>query len=604
MLKIATSRCLRPNGLHLRAFHTRHASQGVRLNWTRIALFTSTATSVAALAVWCVQSNVVHNDTAVSAPPSTSTPEAVPRDSNVNSTGVDENGSIQAIVWGSNRLNILDPNAPGVEVVQHPTNVKWLENVALRDLVLHERHAACVDARGDVYQWGDGFFGSTPTSDAEAKSPKATLRGKDIVKLQLTESRVYALSSSGKVYVFAANEEQQKRRSESTDSSWWGLCSLLGVSQSTIDFVELSPKEKLKWREYFTTIAAGRGHLLALTSAGRTFSHPVDRDANSHGQLGLRKVDLPAVPHDASPASATVARVTVDLIPKSIADPYAKASSHSRTALSSGTSQHLNMIHDKDIRFSDSLFEIPALRGVKVKQITAGSRSSYVNTDEGRVLSWGANEFGQLGLGSGITLDTITVPTEVILTRNVPVSVRTKCLGISAGGDMAFFVADRTGSDLPRYVDILSCGNGQWGGLGTNLYTTAQANPVRVRSVSGLVEYDEKSRGLAPIVPEAISVSPVGHVLFTLDTLSRAGPGASGRDLMVCGLNCDYQLGTGKRKSLPVPTVLESLGGRFLLSRKIACVKDMAGKVWKNAEVEQCAVAGYGNTFVYWRIRS
>ena len=76
------------------------------------------------------------------------------------------------------RSRIIDPNAPDVGTVQRPTNVKWLENVALRDLVLHEHHAACVDSRGDVYQWGDGFFGSGSASEAEARKPKATLIGK------------------------------------------------------------------------------------------------------------------------------------------------------------------------------------------------------------------------------------------------------------------------------------------------------------------------------------------------------------------------------------------------------------------------------------------
>lgn len=41
--------------------------------------------------------------------------------------------------------------------------------------------------------------------------------------------------------------------------------------------------------------------------------------------------------------------------------------------------------------------------------------------------------FRQIGLGRNITLDTITVPTEVVLSRNVPGSVRTRCINISAG---------------------------------------------------------------------------------------------------------------------------------------------------------------------------
>jgi hypothetical protein len=58
--------------------------------------------------------------------------------------------------------------------------IAWLQNVALRDLALHENHAACVDARGDVYQWGDGFFGppSVSADGNQDRKPTPTLRGK------------------------------------------------------------------------------------------------------------------------------------------------------------------------------------------------------------------------------------------------------------------------------------------------------------------------------------------------------------------------------------------------------------------------------------------
>lgn len=72
------------------------------------------------------------------------------------------------------RSNVIDPQSPGTEIFQTPVNVRWLENAALRDMAIHERHAACVDARGDVFQWGEGFFGSK----SDPKTPKATLRGK------------------------------------------------------------------------------------------------------------------------------------------------------------------------------------------------------------------------------------------------------------------------------------------------------------------------------------------------------------------------------------------------------------------------------------------
>jgi hypothetical protein len=60
---------------------------------------------------------------------------------------------------------------PGVDSVRNPAGAEWLKDIALRDLTLQERHAACVDARGDVYQWGAGF---SPSST----EPTITLRNK------------------------------------------------------------------------------------------------------------------------------------------------------------------------------------------------------------------------------------------------------------------------------------------------------------------------------------------------------------------------------------------------------------------------------------------
>lgn len=121
-----------------------------------------------------------------------------------------------------------------------------------------------------------------------------------------------------------------------------------------------------------------------------------------------------------------------------------------------------------------------------------------------------------------------------------------------------------------------------------------------------------------------MSVSPTGHVLLTLDTLARAGPGVpagGGRDLLVWGANRQYQLGNGKRTSLATPVLLELPGlpggggpeaskkenerkGRLMLvQRRVKEVKDLQGRRWKtNVDVEQSAVAGFGCSLVYWKI--
>ncbi|KAG0705053.1 regulator of chromosome condensation 1/beta-lactamase-inhibitor protein II [Suillus ampliporus] len=603
MFKRTAAQAWRSRRLHS---HLSQAGQAARARPVRSAVVASSAAVTAGL-LWYSFSTTIHNDAVITPKPGDISKPV--QKASTSSTGIiEDDGSICAVVWGSNQYNIINPKEPGVQRVQYPVNASWLKDVALRDLALHERHAACVDARGDVYQWGNGFFDLSSTSKSEPHGPKLTLRGKNIIRLQLTESRVYALSASGKIYVFAVNAEQQLPTAKPTPAttSWWGPGWIWGEEGNTTDFTEITPKKKLAWGEHFVSISAGRNHLLALTSAGRTFTHPMNKNANTHGQLGLRKFDIPAPPSSTDTVSPP--RVSVELVPRAVADPFTTASPFSRTPVSSvppATSTNIDGMDDQHIRFSDSLFEIPSLKGIKVSQIAAGGRSSFVTTDSGRVLGWGANEFGQIGLGGNMTLDTIILPTEVVLSRNVPSSVRTRCIDIAAGGDLTCFVAERTDGESLAYVDLLTCGNGQWGGLGNNLFSNAQGNPVRVKNVSGLREYNEDIQSMSPILPYAISVSPTGHVLLTLDTQAHGGPGGSGRDLVAWGINHDYQLGTGKRSSLPVPTTLERPeGGRFILGRRNAPVRDLAGMVWKKkVEVEQCAVAGYGNSIVYWKIK-
>lgn len=50
-----------------------------------------------------------------------------------------------------------------------------------------------------------------------------------------------------------------------------------------------------------------------------------------------------------------------------------------------------------------------------------------------------------------------------------------------------FEVERSDGSGMP-YIDVLACGNGQYGGLGNAMYSNSQGTPVRAKNVSGLYE--------------------------------------------------------------------------------------------------------------------
>ena len=179
---------------------------------------------------------------------------------------------------------------------------------------------------------------------------------------------------------------------------------------------------------------------------------------------------------------------------------------------------------------------------------------------------------------------------------------------------------ERPDESSVRTVDLLVCGNGRWGGLGNNVFSSAQGTPVRAKNISGLVECMlvllrsnrlltllvdcEQSQTRKAILPHAISVSPTGHVLLTLDTV-RSQSGDSFRDLVVWGSNYEYELGNGKRGSLAVPTMLQTPDGERYMLRQTSAkeIRDLSGSVWKcGVMAEQKAVGGYGNSVVYWKI--
>jgi hypothetical protein len=104
--------------------------------------------------------------------------------SQLNAPLHDGNPTFYAHYYPRENLNVLDrariisPNASDAEQIRTPKVASFLRDVALRDLAVHATHAACVDGRGDVYQWGDGFFGQQSESASGDRKPVLTLRGK------------------------------------------------------------------------------------------------------------------------------------------------------------------------------------------------------------------------------------------------------------------------------------------------------------------------------------------------------------------------------------------------------------------------------------------
>lgn len=278
-------------------------------------------------------------------------------------------------------------------------------------------------------------------------------------------SKLYCLSKSGHLYALSSSRSAQQSKAYRAEQSWWSY--LFGSSPSA-DFVEIRAETGLKRGEKFTGVSTGTHHLLAVTNKGRSFSLPLSPMANSHRQLGTRQVF-------GAPLLA--------IAPSDAASPPSPSPSTTRD------SPLAPLLPESDPRYCTQLTEIPSLADIQITQIAASSHTSFARTSTGRVLGWGANESGQIGLGPTAIVDVVPTPVEIVLARNYPGGTTLKCTDIVAGGNTTFFVVQRdTPGKAGTWVDLLACGNGMSGALGNGLWSSACPSPVRVKTVSGLQE--------------------------------------------------------------------------------------------------------------------
>ncbi|PWN21427.1 RCC1/BLIP-II [Microstroma glucosiphilum] len=581
----------------------------------RVPTGTSAAVVTAIVASALVYKSQIHNDAAPLSDGANPVADMVTPTTISQQDQMRARASQQGVyTWGSNRYNVVAPDSPATTLVKTPRSIPFFAGMALRDVVLEEKHAVAVDAHGDVLQWGLGFFDATSRALTEnieeaplgrrrekeranelfpkgseavrPRDPVKTLVGKDIIKVAANDTKVFALSRKGDLYVFSASHQAQKPRS--AKGSWSANpLSLFGtLSHPEIDHEKISfaPSVSLARGDRLAQIAAGSSHLIALSSKGRTFSLPIDSNGNIYGQLGSRKVILnaPATPGSKATkvdavleprilgqASAMNLPANAVTLPSWALPPGKEAmaaksqpKSTATTPAQASAPAYLSEPGDS-IRFCTTLSEIPSLRQVAIADIAVGNEHNLARTHDGRVVAWGRHTHGQLGLGANMSIECVPVPSEVVLAKAFSGSSRdVKCTGIAAGGDNSFFVTERREEGrlgTGKSIDVLASGKGQWGTLGNAMWSQVKPDPSRVKTVSGLMEYSERSNLTHPVPIKSIAVGRPGHVALVLDTVETEGHAAFGRDVMVFGHNAAYQLGTGKRSNLAVPQHLHPL---------------------------------------------
>ncbi|KAB5518221.1 regulator of chromosome condensation 1/beta-lactamase-inhibitor protein II [Coniochaeta sp. 2T2.1] len=434
-----------------------------------------------------------------------------------------ENPGVYA--WGSNTGKVAAPESDET-VVKTPRRIRFFDGQILRDLKLDRYFGAAVTEKGDLVQWGTAFSKEDPR-------PAVTLAGKDLVKVSLSRDRIIGLTSGGHVYsipVAKADQESGEKQSGG-GSSWIPFWS----SISPVSYRTLKPD--LKVGEKVTDIKSGLEHCLLLTSKGRVFAAASSSEGYpTKGQLGV-----PGLTWATRPAG-----------------PY------------------------------DEPHEVGTLKGFDVKEIAAGDYHSMVLDTEGRVFGFGDNSTGQLGLEPQLDAPFIDAPSLL------PVNTLYKSSGqvprvtsIAAGGSNTFFTADATkkpsadspSSDVTRAgntsapvtSDTWACGEGIHGSLGTGRWTHISQEPTKIKALSNLREFDEKTNRVVPIRLSSLSVGST-HAAAVMDNVTSVAAQSANRgsehdtnygaDVLWWGGNEHYQLGTGKRNNVANPTYIAPLDGK------------------------------------------
>jgi alpha-tubulin suppressor-like RCC1 family protein len=259
----------------------------------------------------------------------------------------------------------------------------------------------------------------------------------------------------------------------------WGLNDHGQLGDGTTTKSQHPVKVMLPARITVTAVSGGRFHSLALTSTG----HVRAWGENLRGELG-----------DGTKTDSNVpVRVKLPHGVKVVA--IAAGFGHSLAVTASGRvfawgNNQRGQLGDGTTTDRDVPVRVHLPRGTKVTAVSAGAIFSLALTSTGRVLAWGLNHRGQLGIG--VTTDR-HLPVRVKLPRGVKVT------GIAAG--FAFGLA------VTSSGHVFAWGDNDSGQLGDG--TTVRSDvPVRVHLPAGT-----KATAVSAGADHGLALTVSGHVL-------------------------------------------------------------------------------------------
>ena len=249
-----------------------------------------------------------------------------------------------------------------------------------RSLVLHWADTLAAGwGSGSSGQLGNGGNLSSNRIPVAVNS-SGPMAGQTLVKLAAGSSHSLALAASGRIFAWGDNTSGRLGNGTTTASN-------VPVEVDATGF--LAGKSVI-------AIAAGSSHSLALTSEGRIASW----GSNSSGVLGAGGTSGSSLKPIAVSTSGVLAGKTVTAISAGQLHSVALVSDGTVVAWGSNSSGQLGTGNTTQSSFPVAVLSDGALAGQKVVAIAAGANHTLALTSDGRVYTWGSNQYGQLGRGS------------------------------------------------------------------------------------------------------------------------------------------------------------------------------------------------------------
>ena len=326
----------------------------------------------------------------------------------------------RVFTWGRN----LDGRLGDGTTIQREKPIEITSQFDLNDgetivqISLGFQHSSALSSDGRVFTWGVNYFGQlgdgTTTErlvPTEITSQFVLGAEETITQMELGEYHSSAITSEGRLFTWGRNSFGQ-----------------LGDGTTTERLVptEITSQFELNEEDAISLITLGRAFSLAITTEGRVFTW----GRNSYGELGDGTAIDKHVPTDITSFFAFNPEETVIQIASSFYH-SSVITSEGRVFMwgynfygQCGDGTTTNKLVPTEIESNFDLIE-----GETVIQLSLGGNSySIARTSKRRVFVWGNNEYGQLG--DGTTIDKY-VPTEI--TSNFDLNENETIIQVSLG---------------------------------------------------------------------------------------------------------------------------------------------------------------------------